>query len=338
MAEHTYKEAGVDLDAAADVKRRIEAIAAPTRGPQVLRGAGGFGAMYRLAGFREPVLVASTDGVGTKLKVAAAMHRYETIGEDLVNACVNDVIVSGAKPLFFLDYISVGALEVGVVEALLEGMSRACTEVECALVGGETAQMPGLYAEGDFDVAGFAVGAVEKGDILDGSTIGEGDVILGLSSTGLHTNGYSLARDIFGLDDDPSPLREFYPELGQTLGESLLAPHRSYYQVVRPVVPLVRAMAHITGGGLIENVPRVLPDGLAVRFDTASWRVPAIFHLLQEMGNISRNEMFRVFNMGLGLVVVCDGSKVADIVGLVPEATVVGEVVEHTGGERVVLD
>jgi phosphoribosylformylglycinamidine cyclo-ligase len=221
--------------------------------------------MYRLAGFREPVLVASTDGVGTKLKVAAAMHSYETIGEDLVNACVNDVIVSGAKPLFFLDYISVGVLEVAVVEALLEGMSRACTEVECALVGGETAQMPGLYAKGDFDVAGFAVGAVEKSDILDGSTIKEGDVILGLSSTGLHTNGYSLVRDILGLDDDPSPLREFYPELGQTLGESLLVPHRSYYQIVRPLVPLVKAMAHITGGGLVENVPRVLPDGLAVR-------------------------------------------------------------------------
>ncbi|MCH8206108.1 MAG: phosphoribosylformylglycinamidine cyclo-ligase [Chloroflexi bacterium] len=337
MAEHTYKEAGVDLDAAAAVKRRIEAIAAPTRGPQVLSGAGGFGAMYRLAGFREPVLVASTDGVGTKLKLAAAMHRYGTIGEDLVSACVNDVIVSGAKPLFFLDYIAVGVLEVEAVEAMLKGMARACVEVECALVGGETAQMPGLYGEGEFDVAGFAVGAVEKSDILDGSSVAEGDVLLGIPSSGLHTNGYSLVRDILRLDDDPSPLGEYYSELDGTLGDALLAPHRSYYRVVRHAVPLVKAMAHITGGGLVENVPRALPEGLGARFDTASWRAPAIFHLLQEMGNISRDEMFRVFNMGLGFVVVCDRSKVAEIVGLVPEASVVGEVVRHTDGERVVL-
>jgi len=338
MVEHTYKAAGVDLDAAADVKRRIEAIAAPTRGPQVLSGAGGFGAMYSLAGFREPVLVASTDGVGSKLKLAASMQRYRTIGEDLVNACVNDVLVSGAKPLFFLDYIAVGALEIPVVEELLEGMARACVEAECALVGGETAQMPGLYGQGEFDVAGFVVGAVEKSEIVDGSTVAEGDVLLGLPSNGLHTNGYSLVRDILGLDEDPSPLREYYPEVDGTLGDALLAPHRPYFQTVRRIVPLVKAMAHTTGGGLVENIPRVLPDGLGARFDTASWAAPPIFQLLREMGNISTDEMYRVFNMGLGFVVVCDKSKVVEVVGLVPEASVVGEVVEHVAGERVLLD
>ena len=338
MVEHTYKEAGVDLDAAADIKRRIAAIAAPTHGPQVLSGEGGFGAMYSLAGYREPVLVASTDGVGSKLKLAAAMQRYRTIGEDLVNACVNDVIVSGAKPLFFLDYIAVGALDAPVVEEILEGIARACMEAECALVGGETAQMPGLYREGEFDVAGFIVGAVEKSEIVDGSTVAEGDVLLGIPSNGLHTNGYSLVRDILGLDTDPSPLQEYHPEVDGTLGDALLAPHLPYYQVVRRAVPLVKAMAHVTGGGIVENVPRVLPGGLGARFDTTSWVTPPVFHLLEELGNIPRDEMYRVFNMGLGFVLVCDRSKVAEVVGAVPEAAVVGEVVEYSGGERVLLD
>ena len=337
MTEHTYKGAGVDLDGAQDVKQRIKDIAAPTHGPQVLGGIGAFGAMYQLSDYREPVLVSSVDGVGTKLKLAALMDRYEGLGEDLVNACVNDVIVSGAKPLFFLDYIALDKLAPDVVEVLVKGMARACREVECALIGGETAQMPGLYAEGDFDLAGFAVGVVEKGAILDPSTIREGDVLLGVPSNGLHTNGYSLVRHILGLDEDPSPLREFHPELGQTLGEALLIPHRAYYHMVRPAFPLAKGLAHITGGGLVENVPRVVPQGLAARFDTATWQVPTVFTLLSEMGSVSREEMYRVFNMGLGMVLVCEESRAAEAISVVPEARVVGEVIRSADDRRVIL-
>ena len=337
MTEHTYKAAGVNLDAAQDIKQRIGAIVTPTHGPEVLGGVGAFGAMYQLSGYKEPVLVSSTDGVGTKLKLAVMMDSYDTIGVDLVNACVNDVIVSGAKPLFFLDYIAVGSLRPDVIEALLEGMARACQEVDCALIGGETAQMPGLYAKDDFDMAGFVVGVVEKSAMLDSSNIREGDVLLGIPSNGLHTNGYSLVRHTLGLDDDPSPLREHHPELGQTLGDALLMPHRSYYRMVRPAFPLVKGMAHITGGGLIENVPRVLPEGLAARFDTDTWKVPPVFTVLQEMSNITRDEMYRVFNMGLGMVLVCERSKADEITALVPEARVVGEVTRSTDERRVVL-
>jgi phosphoribosylformylglycinamidine cyclo-ligase len=337
MNPHTYTAAGVDLQAARDIKQRIRAIAAPTHGPEVLSGIGAFGGAYQLSSYQEPVLVSSADGVGTKLKLASMMKRFDTAGADLVNACVNDIIVCGAKPLFFLDYIAVGELVPATVEGLLEGMARACLEVECALIGGETAQMPGVYGEGDFDLAGFVVGVVEKSRILDGTTIHEGDVLLGIPSNGLHTNGYSLVRHIWGLDGDPSPLREYHPELGKTLGEALLTPHRSYYQMVRPVFSLLKAAAHITGGGLIENVPRVLPDGLAARFDTSTWSLPPIFSILQEQSEVSREEMYRVFNMGLGMVLVSDASRVGEIIALAPEARVVGEVVPSTDETRVVL-
>ena len=337
MAEHTYKAAGVDLDAAQHVKRRIKEIVDPTHGPEVLSGVGGFGAMYQLSGYREPVLVSSTDGVGTKLKVAATMGRYETIGEDLVNLCVNDVITCGASPLFFLDYIAVGRLVPETVESVLGGMARACQEVGCALIGGETAQMPGLYSEGDFDLAGFAVGVVERSAMLDSSGVREGDVLVGVPSSGLHTNGYSLVRHALGLDDDPSSLSEFHPGLGQTLGEALLTPHRSYYRMLRPAFSMVKGISHITGGGLPENVPRVLPEGLAARLDTTSWQTLPIFTLLQEMSDISRDEMYRVFNMGLGIVLVCDRSRAAEVTSLVPEASVVGEVADAGDGPRVVL-
>jgi phosphoribosylformylglycinamidine cyclo-ligase len=337
MTEHTYKAAGVNLDAAQDIKQRIGAIVTPTHGPEVLGGIGAFGAMYQLSGYKEPVLVSGTDGVGTKLKLAVMMDRYDTIGEDLVNACVNDVIVSGAKPLFFLDYIAVGELSPNVIEALLEGMARACREVDCALIGGETAQMPGLYAKDDFDMAGFVVGVVEKSAMLDSSSIREGDVLLGILSNGLHTNGYSLVRHTLGLDDDPSPLWEHHPELGQTLGDALLTPHRSYYRMVRPAFSLVKGMAHITGGGLIENVPRVLPEGLAARFDADTWKVPPVFTVLQEMSDIPRDEMYRVFNMGMGMVLVCERSKADEVAALVPEARVIGEVTRVTDERRVIL-
>ena len=339
VKQTTYKQAGVNLDAAQDIKERIKSIVAPTHGAQVLGGVGGFGALYRLGGYDDPVLVSSADGVGTKLKLAIMMERYDTIGEDLVNACVNDIIVCGAQPLFFLDYLAVAALDNDVVAALIAGMARACEQAGCALIGGETAQMPGLYADGDFDMAGFVVGAVECDAILDGSDIRPGDAIVGISSSGLHTNGYSLVRHALGLDDDPSALNEIVPELGEgvTLGDALLLPHPSYVDAIRPVLPLLKGMAHITGGGLVENIPRILPDGISARFDSSVWRIPPIFTLLQERAAISHAEMYRVFNMGIGMALVCDAARVDDVRACVPGAVVVGEVTEDEGGRRVTI-
>ena len=337
MEQITYKQAGVNLDAAQDIKERIKSIVAPTHGIQVLGGVGGFGALYRLSGYNDPVLVSSTDGVGTKLKLAIMMDRYDTIGEDLVNACVNDIIVCGAQPLFFLDYLAVAALDNDVVGALIAGMARACEQAGCALIGGETAQMPGIYADGDFDMAGFVVGAVERDAILDGSDIRPGDAIIGIPSNGLHTNGYSLVRHALGLDDDPSALYEIVPELGEglTLGDALLTPHPSYVDAVRPVLPIIKGMAHITGGGIIENIPRILPDGASAQIDSSAWRAPPIFTLLQERAAISREEMYRVFNMGIGMAVVCDAAHADDVLARVPDAAVVGEVSKDTSGGRV---
>ena len=331
MQARTYAAAGVDLGAAQDVKGRIAAIAAATHGPRVLGGVGGFGALYELADYDEPVLVSSTDGVGTKLKLAIAMQRYDTIGEDLVNACVNDVIVTGAKPLFFLDYLALGELRPNVVESLVAGMARACERNGCALIGGETAQMPGLYAEGEFDMAGFVVGVVEKRKMLDTSDVREGDTLMGLPSNGLHTNGYSLVRHALGLDDDPSPLREHHAELGGTLGDALLAPHLPYYHAVRRALPHVKAMAHITGGGLDENLPRALPDGLAASIDRTAWTPPPIFRVLREMGGIGEDEMWRVFNMGVGMALVCEPSRADEVAALAPGAAPIGRVVRRGG-------
>jgi len=337
MVEHTYKSAGVDRNTASEIVRRVGALAATTAGPQVIGGVGGFGALYELAGFSEPVLVSSTDGVGTKLKVAATLRRFEGLGEDVVNACVNDVVVLGARPLFFLDYLAMGELDVDAAEALATGMARACREVGCAMIGGETAEMPGIYAEGDFDLAGFVVGAVEKSEIVDGSTIRDGDVLVGLPSNGLHTNGFSLVRHVLGLDADESPLHEYHAELGETLGDALLRPHTSYYNAVSGAFPSIKGMAHITGGGLLENVPRVLPDGLFASFDTSSWTAPPIFAFLQERSNVGRDEMYRVFNMGLGMVLACDASEVKDVLTTIDGAVVVGSVEVQSGQDRVGL-
>ena len=344
MNSPTYGEAGVDLQAAQDVKERIGRIAAATHGPNVLGGIGGFGALYKLSGYRQPVLVSGADGVGTKLKLAALMGRYDTLGADLVNACVNDIIVCGADPLFFLDYLAVGKLDNDAVAALVGGMARACEQAGYALIGGETAQMPGLYADGDFDMAGFAVGAVERDAILDGGRIRAGDAIIGIPSNGLHTNGYSLARLALGLDDDPAPLWEHAPELGAgiTIGDALLAPHTPYAAALRAVLPLIKGAAHITGGGLAENMPRILPQGLGARFDEGAWRIPPIFTLLQERGGISREEMYRVFNMGVGMALVCEAGDAGEVVagvgmtGMVG-AGVVGVVAEYGDGERVAV-
>ena len=337
LSELTYKAAGVDLEESRRLKRRIRDIAARTQGPETLAGVGAFGALYALSGYDDPILVASTDPVGTKLKLAVMAGRYEGIGEDLVNACVNDVIVSGAKPILFLDYINMGVLQPDIALSLVEGMARACAEVGCSLIGGETAEMPGVFADGAFDVSGFVMGAVERSALIDGSRIAAGDAIIGVPSNGLHTNGYSLVRRVYGLDDDPAPLWEYRAELGETLGDALLRPHPPYYNALRPAFGLAKGIAHITGGGLLENVPRILPEGMSARFDASSWARPPIFDAIQRDGGISDDEMFNVFNMGLGMVLACDKNTADEVAALIPNAAVAGEVVADGGGGRVLF-
>ncbi len=337
VEDHTYRSSGVDLDAAQEVKRRIAHVASRTHGAEVLAAIGPFASMYELAGYREPVLVSGTDGVGTKLMIASMMRRFDTIGEDLVNLCLNDVAVSGAKPLFFLDYIAAGELDADVIQSLVDGMARACAQAGCALIGGETAQMPGLYRSGEMDLAGFAVGVVEKSMIKNPNAVRKGDALVGLPSNGLHTNGYSLVRHVLGLDRDPAPLGEFHPELGMTLGEALLAAHPSYVEELRTASHLVKTAAHVTGGGLPENVPRALPDGLAARLDTGAWELPPIFSTLLEMSSIRSEEMYRVFNMGLGMVLVCGADDAEELTALLPGAREVGSVTPSDGAGRVIL-
>jgi len=294
---------------------------------------GFFGGLFEFKGYNEPVLVSSVDGVGTKLKIASALAKHNTIGIDLVNHCVNDILTCGAEPLFFLDYIAMGKLVPQQVEAIAKGLAQACREVGCALIGGETAEMPGLYAGEDYDLVGFIIGVVEKEKIIMGKTIVVGDTIVGLASSGLHTNGYSLVRKLFGVDQ----LEKHYPELGRTLGEELLEPHRGYYHQLKPLLPLIKGMAHITGGGLIGNVPRVLPQGMAAKFRSQAWTIPPIFHLIQQRGNVDQNEMYRVFNMGIGMVVICSPDNADHLTQALPEAKVIGEVVEQVGEARVVI-
>ena len=281
------------------------------------------------------MLVSSVDGVGTKLKIAGALNKHDTIGIDIVNHCVNDIFTCGAEPLFFLDYIAMGKLAPDRVEAIVQGLANACQEVGCALIGGETAEMPGLYAEGDYDLAGFIIGAVDKDNIIDGRTITVGDIAIGLTSSGLHTNGYSLARKVFG--DTAEKLNKHYPELGRTIGEALLEPHRCYSRQLKPLLPLIKGMAHITGGGLTGNVPRILPEGLTAQFDSKSWAVPPIFQLIQRQGDVDKDEMFRVFNMGIGMVLICSPDSVEQITRQLPEAKVIGEVAKQTREARIVI-
>jgi len=304
-----YRQAGVDIDAGNEVVRRIRTLAQSTNTPGVLSDIGSFGGLFRLdaAGMQDPVLVSSADGVGTKLKVAFMTGEHRTIGRDLVNHCVNDILVQGAEPLFFLDYLATGRLNPDVAVQIVEGLAVACRENGCALLGGETAEMPGFYADGEYDVAGFIVGAVPRARLIDGKTIAAGDVLVGLPSSGLHTNGYSLARRIAfetaGLSHDSR-----VPELGHaTIGDALLVPHRSYLPVIRPLLNtgLIKGMAHITGGGVTENLPRILPVGLHAEISRSSWSVPAIFRWLQATGAVPEADMFRAFNMGIGLIIAC---------------------------------
>jgi phosphoribosylformylglycinamidine cyclo-ligase len=280
--------------------------------------------------------VSSVDGVGTKLKIATALAKHNTVGIDIVNHCVNDIFTCGAEPLFFLDYIAMGKLVPEQVEVIAQGLVQACREVGCALIGGETAEMPGLYAGKDYDLVGFIIGVVEKDRIIMGRTIVVGDAIIGLPSSGLHTNGYSLVRKIFG--ETRQALDKYYPELGRTLGDELLEPHRCYYHQLKSLLPLIKGMAHITGGGLIDNVPRVLPQGMAAKFHSRSWAIPPIFQLIQQRGNVNRNEMYRVFNMGIGMVAFCSPSDIDQFTKALPEAKIIGEVVKPAGKARVIID
>ncbi len=297
---------------------------------------GFFGGLFEFKGYRQPVLVSSVDGVGTKLKIASALARHDTIGIDLVNHCVNDILTCGAEPLFFLDYIAMGKLAAEQVGAIAKGLAQACRDVGCVLIGGETAEMPGLYAGGDYDLVGFIVGVVEKEGLILGKTIAAGDPVIGLPSSGLHTNGYSLVRKIFG--ETRSALDTHYPELGRTLGEELLEPHRCYYHQLKPLLPVIKGMAHITGGGLVDNVPRVLPQGMAAKFSSQAWTVPPIFRLIQKRGNVGRDEMFHVFNMGIGMVLICSPDNVDRLMGQLPGAHVIGGVVKQAGKARVVIE
>ena len=310
----TYRDAGVDIDAGEEMVRRIKPLVRRTFTPGVLTDIGAFGSFFELdlEKYRRPVLVSSVDGVGTKLKVAIMTGRHDTVGQDLVNHCVNDIAVCGAEPLYFLDYYATGKLNPDDAEDVVSGFARACEENGCALVGGETAEMPGLYAENDYDLAGTIVGVVEKDAIIDGSKVSRGDVLLGLPSTGLHTNGYSLARrvlfDRFDVNDAP-------PELnGKTLADVLLAVHRSYLRPIRALIDLdlANGFSHVTGGGIEGNTRRVVPDGLDVQIDYDSWTRPPIFDLIQSTGGVPEDDMRRAFNLGVGLVCIVSAEKVEE--------------------------
>ncbi|HVR97175.1 MAG TPA: phosphoribosylformylglycinamidine cyclo-ligase [Thermoanaerobaculia bacterium] len=340
-----YARAGVDIDAQEKGLARVKKLARSTFTPGVLTEIGSFGGLFRpdLAGMSEPVLVASADGVGTKLVVARLAGDYSTVGRDLVNHCVNDILVQGAAPLFFLDYLGAGVLDPDRMAELVGGVADGCRENGCALLGGETAEMPGFYQPGDYELVGFIVGMVDRPRMLDGSRVAPGDVLVGLPSSGLHTNGYSLARrilfDRLGLQvADRAP----WERKKRTVGESLLAPHLSYWKPVQPLLghPALHAMAHITGGGLTDNLPRVLPDGCRAEVRVGSWPVPELFHFLQEQGEVDSEEMFRVFNMGIGMVLLVDPAGLREVLGLLrsvgQKSYLIGTV--QTGGAGVVYD
>src|SRR6187402_499313 len=334
-----YKASGVDIDAGNEAVRRIRGLARSTFTSAVLSDIGSFGGLFRFDAerFRDPVLVSSADGVGTKLKVAFMAQRHDTVGQDLVNHCVNDILVQGAEPLFFLDYLATGRLSPAVAESVVGGMAAACRENGCALLGGETAEMPGFYADGEYDLAGFIVGAADRSRLITGRGIGEGDVLIGVPSSGLHTNGYSLARriafELLGLSVDTH-----VPALGRTIGEALLVPHRSYLPLVRPMLEgsLIKGMAHITGGGITDNLPRVLPASVVARVDLSRWSMPPIFAWLMAQGRVPLDDMLRTFNMGVGLIIVTAPGKADQLIDELAarggrDARVIGEIVAGDG-------
>ncbi|MCC5864137.1 MAG: phosphoribosylformylglycinamidine cyclo-ligase [Wenzhouxiangella sp.] len=331
----SYRDAGVDIDAGNALVDRIKPLVQRTRRPEVMAGLGGFGGLFHLGQrFQDPVLVSGTDGVGTKLLLARHVNEHDRIGIDLVAMCVNDILVCGAEPLFFLDYFACGRLDVDTASAVVAGIAEGCSQAGCALIGGETAEMPGMYGEGEYDLAGFAVGAVERAKLIDGSRIDENCVLVGLNASGPHSNGYSLIRRILALSQ-----AGLHETLGQSsLGDALLAPTRIY---VRPVLDLlphfdIRGMAHITGGGLTENIIRVIPEGLGIEIDTQSWTAPPVFEWLAEAGGVSKAEMRRTFNMGIGFVLVCPTDQAEALIdGLDEPARIIGRVRPVPTGERV---
>ncbi|HVF54709.1 MAG TPA: phosphoribosylformylglycinamidine cyclo-ligase [Pyrinomonadaceae bacterium] len=304
----TYSDAGVSIDAANAAVERIKKLARGTFNARTLSEIGTFGGMFDGAfpGMSAPVLVASADGVGTKLKIAFLTGRHDTVGRDLVNHCTNDILVQGARPLFFLDYVATGVLAPDVIVRIVEGVARGCRENSCVLLGGETAEMPGFYGAGEYDIAGFIVGVADREKVIDGARIAPGDVLLALRSEGLHTNGYSLARKLF-LEVGGYTVETHLDALGTTVGEALLAPHKSYLRPLEGLLDTgaIKGLAHITGGGLLENIPRILPRGTGVQIERYSWPVPAVFRVMQQLGNVAESEMHRTFNMGVGMVVVC---------------------------------
>ncbi len=338
-----YSDAGVDIDAATRTTDKIKELARRTFNEHTLSEIGSFGGMYdgSFPNLSNPVLVASADGVGTKLKIAFLAGIHDTVGRDLVNHCVNDILVQGARPLFFLDYIATGKLSPEVVANVIEGITKGCSENGCVLLGGETAEMPGFYGAGEYDVAGFIVGVVARERVIDGKQIVPGDVLLGIPSAGLHTNGYSLARKLF-FDVAGYDINTYLPEVGSTVGEALLAPHISYLRPLESLLDqqVIKGLAHITGGGLVDNIPRILPEGTGVKINNCTWPVLPIFDLLKQIGNVSESEMFRTFNMGIGMVVVCARVDVAQIADKIQQAGQkcyeIGEVI--AGDKKVVIE
>jgi phosphoribosylformylglycinamidine cyclo-ligase len=310
----SYRDAGVDIDAMDAALARVKELAGATVTDGVMASVGGFGGLYRLRGWRDPVLVASVDGVGTKLRIARDAEIHDTVGEDLVNHCINDILVQGAVPLFFMDYFAADRLEPRIVVDVVRGIARACQAASCALLGGETAEMPGFYPGGDFDVAGFILGAVERDDVITGQEIRPGDRLIGLPSTGLHTNGYSLARKVM-FEVRKLTVSSRVPELAMTVGEALLAPHRSYLGAVRGLLRggRIRGMAHITGGGMTDNLPRVLPEGCAAEIRRGAWPVLPVFDLIRRWGGVSQVEMERTFNLGIGMILVVSHQDLPEV-------------------------
>jgi phosphoribosylformylglycinamidine cyclo-ligase len=333
-----YARAGVDVDLGNLLKARIQARVKSTHGPEVLGKIGGFGGLFApdFSGMRQPVLVASVDGVGTKLKLAFALNRHDTVGADLVNHCVNDIAVLGAQPLFFLDYIGTGKLEPRVFDQLLSGFAKACRAAGCALIGGETAQMPGMYRKGEYDVAGCIVGLVDRSKLIDGRKVRPGDVILGLASNGLHTNGYSLARRILLEKMRLKPTSRI-AGLKHSLGRELLRRHKNYQPLLAKVpAALIHGLAHITGGGLVDNLPRILPKNCNAVVETSSWRVPAIFELLERNGKVPRAEMYQVFNMGIGMAVIVSEKDAPKVISLL-KAKRIGRIERGTGKTQLIF-
>jgi phosphoribosylformylglycinamidine cyclo-ligase len=333
----SYADAGVSIDNANRAVAKIREFARSTFNERTLTEIGSFGGMFAGAfpEMAEPILVASADGVGTKLKLAFETGLHNTVGADLVNHCVNDILVQGARPLFFLDYFATGKLEPDVTASVVEGMARACRENGCVLLGGETAEMPDFYPPGEYDLAGFIVGVVDKANVIDGKSIAEGDIVLGLPAKGLQTNGYSLARKLF-FEIGNYKVDTFVDELGTTVGEALLETHESFLPQLDPLLATgkIKGLAHITGGGFLENIPRILPSGVSVAINRGSWDVPPVFTLMQQLGNVSDHEMFRTFNMGVGMVLICAESD-ADELAAQLEANAIGQVISGDG--RVII-